>query len=143
MFRFALQIETWSHIMTSVRIVPPSASLREAAAVTYATERPFGSLVHRVIRFANNATPRVGLEPTTPRLTAACSTIELSRKIVLRYNKSIVPSKLHTNSHKLNLRIKPIIRSFRKSPRPISTHPLHMLPCFHSVPINLVVFKGS
>ena len=24
-------------------------------------------------------TPRVGLEPTTPRLTAACSTIELSR----------------------------------------------------------------
>ena len=23
--------------------------------------------------------PRVGLEPTTPRLTAACSTIELSR----------------------------------------------------------------
>ena len=55
MFRFAKQIETWSHIMTSVRIVPPSASFREAAAVTYATERPFGSLVHRVIRFANNA----------------------------------------------------------------------------------------
>ena len=27
-------------------------------------------------------TPRVGLEPTTPRLTAACSTIELSRKVV-------------------------------------------------------------
>ena len=25
--------------------------------------------------------PRVGLEPTTPRLTAACSTIELSRKV--------------------------------------------------------------
>ena len=28
-------------------------------------------------------TPRVGLEPTTPRLTAVCSTIELSRNIVL------------------------------------------------------------
>ena len=27
-------------------------------------------------------TPRVGLEPTTPRLTAVCSTIELSRTIV-------------------------------------------------------------
>ena len=26
-------------------------------------------------------TPRVGLEPTTPRLTAVCSTIELSRNI--------------------------------------------------------------
>ena len=28
------------------------------------------------------STPRVGLEPTTPRLTAACSTIELSRIVV-------------------------------------------------------------
>ena len=27
--------------------------------------------------------PRVGLEPTTPRLTAVCSTIELSRNIQL------------------------------------------------------------
>ena len=33
--------------------------------------------------------PRVGLEPTTPRLTAACSTIELSRN---------VPSKPHTKT---------------------------------------------
>ena len=38
-------------------------------------------------------TPRVGLEPTTPRLTAECSTIELSRNI--RYT-FIVPSKPHT-----------------------------------------------
>ena len=30
--------------------------------------------------FFYKETPRVGLEPTTPRLTAACSTIELSRK---------------------------------------------------------------
>ena len=29
-------------------------------------------------------TPRVGLEPTTTRLTAECSTIELSRKMSLR-----------------------------------------------------------
>ena len=29
------------------------------------------------------STPRVGLEPTTPRLTAVCSTIELSRNIHL------------------------------------------------------------
>ena len=37
--------------------------------------------------------PRVGLEPTTTRLTAECSTIELSR-IILESN---VPSKLHTD----------------------------------------------
>ena len=48
-------IETWSHQAASVRIVSPSALLREVAAVTDATERPFGPLVHRVIRFANNA----------------------------------------------------------------------------------------
>ena len=29
--------------------------------------------------FIIEKTPRVGLEPTTPRLTAECSTIELSR----------------------------------------------------------------
>ena len=31
-------------------------------------------------------TPRVGLEPTTPRLTAACSTIELSRIISILFS---------------------------------------------------------
>ena len=31
-------------------------------------------------------TPRVGLEPTTPRLTAACSTIELSRIILILFS---------------------------------------------------------
>ena len=39
---------------------------------------------HSVYRFLIKlltSTPRVGLEPTTPRLTAACSTIELSRKM--------------------------------------------------------------
>ena len=33
-------------------------------------------------------TPRVGLEPTTPRLTAACSTIELSRNGRFRRKRS-------------------------------------------------------
>ena len=49
-------------------------------------------------------TPRVGLEPTTTRLTAECSTIELSR-ITL---ESIVPSKLHTDLSNLYFR-KPVI----------------------------------
>ena len=31
--------------------------------------------------FSYEKTPRVGLEPTTTRLTAECSTIELSRNI--------------------------------------------------------------
>ena len=38
-----------------------------------------------VLRVATyEKTPRVGLEPTTTRLTAECSTIELSRKMSLR-----------------------------------------------------------
>ena len=45
-------------------------------------------------------TPRVGLEPTTPRLTAACSTIELSRTILFPSlpgpSSSHTPSKSHT-----------------------------------------------
>ncbi len=58
--------------------------------------------------------PRVGLEPTTPRLTAACSTIELSRIIlflpilyttfapaIFLYRGSHVPSKLHTRNSPL------------------------------------------
>ena len=45
----------------------------------------------RLIGFSSLA-PRVGLEPTTTRLTAECSTIELSRNIL-----KVVPSKLHIN----------------------------------------------
>ena len=51
-------------------------------------------------------TPRVGLEPTTPRLTAVCSTIELSR--IIYKNQSVsplidtykvcIPSKFHMES---------------------------------------------
>ena len=35
-----------------------------------------------MIPFFNGLAPRVGLEPTTPRLTAECSTIELSRMML-------------------------------------------------------------
>ena len=38
-------------------------------------------------------TPRVGLEPTTPRLTAECSAIELSRNTFSAFSAH---SKLHT-----------------------------------------------
>ena len=40
-------------------------------------------------------TPRVGFEPTTLRLTAECSTTELSRNI----KHWSIPSKLHTKNH--------------------------------------------
>ena len=53
--------------------------------------------------------PRVGLEPTTPRLTAACSTIELSRKVLnslceltteeLFHNSSKAFTTLHNSSN--------------------------------------------
>ena len=52
----------------------------------------------RIIRhsiFSYRKTPRVGLEPTTPRLTAACSTIELSRII-----QRDMPSKPNTVSYR-------------------------------------------
>ena len=46
----------------------------------------------------NNLAPRVGLEPTTYRLTAGCSTIELSRnafaRVIIRNSASIVKSYL-------------------------------------------------
>ena len=49
-------------------------------------------------------TPRVGLEPTTLRLTAECSTIELSRNISFTsFRMSFVHSKLHTKSEKSNI----------------------------------------
>ena len=41
------------------------------------------SLLINYITFYLVIAPRVGLEPTTPRLTAVCSTIELSRIIKL------------------------------------------------------------
>ena len=82
--------------------------------------------------YGSSLAPRVGLEPTTTRLTAECSTIELSRIISkenihhafkTEYQISLYPSWL--------------------SPRPISTYQLNTLLCFHLKPIYLVLSKGS
>ena len=77
-------------------------------------------------------TPRVGLEPTTTRLTAECSTIELSRKVKGLYLQNRTPKQ---------------IPDFRLlswlSFRPISKCQLNTLLCLHLTPIYLVVFKGS
>ena len=97
--------------------------------------------------------PRVGLEPTTLRLTAECSTIELSR-IISFSCFFYVPSKPHTEIHLTSLLFYPepsgssnslsfLRSSFRSSLRPISDSQLQTLPCFHLCPIYLVVFKGS
>ena len=47
----------------------------------------FGTLCHSLWHF----TPRAGLEPATTRLTAECSTIELSRNNLIQPSSSIVP----------------------------------------------------
>ena len=73
-------------------------------------------------------TPRVGLEPTTSRLTAVRSTIELSRIIKVCTFKT---------SYRL------LSELLWSSPRPISNSQLHALLHFHLCPIYLVVFKGS
>ena len=45
-------------------------------------------------------TPRVGLEPTTPRLTAECSTIELSRIIQKSTKEKLsLPFSLHLQNY--------------------------------------------
>ena len=114
-------------------------------------KKPANTDVYRL-----SSTPRVGLEPTTPRLTAVCSTIELSRIIRFPFlpylpwkptertpaESSLLvlsfpaPSKLHTAS-------RPSSNLLRSSLRPISICQLNMLPCLHPRPIYLVVFKGS
>ena len=55
------------------------------------------SFRHGCLFLLNWKTPRVGLEPTTPRLTAECSTIELSRIIWCCFwvFEGHVPSKPH------------------------------------------------
>ena len=101
-------------------------------------------------------TPRVGLEPTTPRLTAACSTIELSRNNpVLLTSKPPIKGhfqktylcNLENRTQKLtklsNHLSNPSDKPFRTSPRSISDSPLSVLPHLHLSPIYLVVFKGS
>ena len=94
-------------------------------------------------------TPRVGLEPTTARLTAACSTDwAIEDYYTMRYP---LFQGIYPQNHTLYISF---IRSYFLchfwqpkptwlSPRPISDSQLHMLPCFHLCPIYLVVFKGS
>ena len=98
-------------------------------------------------------TPRVGLEPTTARLTAACSTDwaieEYTSKLralktahIISYFYIILQHLLDIfwNGHLMDL------RSFRcvwSSSRPISSSQLHASLHFHLCPIYLVVFKGS
>ena len=94
-------------------------------------ERPHTRLVYYLAKCFR--APRVGLEPTTSRLTAVRSTIELSRNISFAsFRMSFVHSKLHTDSE-----------FHWSSPRSISNSQLHVLPHFHLCPIYLVVFKGS
>ena len=109
--------------------------------------------------------PRVGLEPTTTRLTAECSTIELSRNIYLTIVVDFflsatfnILSHFHrfvnnflsffcmylkncTQTFHPNLLPFPTL-TFWSSPRPISSSQLHALQHFHPCPIYLVVFKG-
>ena len=92
--------------------------------------------------FNYSKTPRVGLEPTTTRLTAECSTIELSRIIKgiylqnhIQWKKILTFSLLYSPSNSF--------QTFWISPRPISDSQLHTLLHFHLCPIYLVVFKGS
>ena len=92
------------------------------------------------------AAPRAGLEPATTRLTAECSTIELSRIIL----KACTFRTAHWHTfHDTLLRYSlPLL--FRSlplppwiSPRPISSSQLRALLHFHPCPINLVVSEGS
>ena len=97
--------------------------------------------------------PRVGLEPTNPRLTAVCSTIELSRIILF---SQIYSMRFHAFIYLQNYILKyllhlgltslpvlPFPMTLWSSPRPISSSQLHTLLHFHLCPIYLVVFKGS
>ena len=141
--------------------------------------------------------PQVGLEPTTLRLTAACSTDwAIEEYIKLFLTLSVYSFPLYIQIHGRSLRLVRYLRSgsvlssravarqvlstlrsltsvfgmgtggtsslwppdlWRRtlktkqrlskttwsSPRPISISQLHMSPCFHLWPINLVVYKGS
>ena len=92
--------------------------------------------------------PRVGLEPTTTRLTAECSTIELSRIILNSYTFKIShrpegPSPFYFKQcFPTPLPSQRLLLSW-SSLRPISDGQLHALLHFHLRPIYLVLFKGS
>ncbi len=69
--------------------------------------------MNKQMNLLQQKTPRVGLEPTTPRLTAVCSTIELSRNtlvilIPVCSNVKIIPLIVFMVFH-LNIRAKTVI----------------------------------
>ena len=101
--------------------------------------------------------PRVGLEPTTTRLTAECSTIELSRIILyssacgsllfsFRGSSSLCEGRAFKTEHRTGNIFHPPLPSaisfFWSSFRSISIRQLNTLLCLHPGPIYLVVFKG-
>ena len=87
-------------------------------------------------------TPRVGLEPTTARLTAACST----DWAIEEYNQVSYPEN-HTHYIIFLWNLQALLsisnNSLRSSYRPISNSQLHTSLCFHLCPIYLIVSKGS
>ena len=88
------------------------------------------------------ATPRAGLEPATTRLTAECSTIELSRIIQGTYPQNQIPKIFHPFSYRSFCNDNCEAVFVWLSPRPISTYQLNTLLCLHLKPIYLVVSKG-
>ena len=68
-----------SHLMTPTGIEPVLPPWKGDVLTAWPWSRVLSPL--GVSNVSDKKTPRVGLEPTTTRLTAECSTIELSRKI--------------------------------------------------------------
>ena len=87
-------------------------------------------------------TPPVGLEPTTTRLTAECSTDWAKEDYSENISSVYISSKLHTN-YWLSFHLFCSYHLTWLCPRPISNSQLHVLLHFHLCPIYLVVFKGS
>ena len=92
--------------------------------------------------------PPVGLEPTTLRLTAACST-DWAKEEYFRYKETHLFRCFLLCTFKTTYKFTFLSSCFFLStipwlcPRPISNSQLHALLHFHLCPIYLVVFKGS
>ena len=89
------------------------------------------------------AAPQVGLEPTTTRLTAECSTIELLRNKNRLYLQNCILSNVSPMAFSPQASGSKFYLALRPSCGPISSSQLHALLRFHLCPIYLVVFKGS
>ena len=87
-------------------------------------------------------TPQVGLEPTTLRLTAECSAIELLRNNK-KNNGCLDKNVKRFHSYTILIPRKVSLDFLSSRPRPISTPQLSALLHLHPEPINPVVFWGS